>query len=280
MIIDTIDCPAMPGTKFVRFTDAGDMMRAATNLTHNKGYHDTTSSGWYGGSVDRLKECAVRGDDKYVAEAEPLIREFGNLALQDYTVEMEYNTQYGVLDYATAQAGDPMCMFGLMEEETDRAPVQVYVDTWTSCTVSSKAMRMRGVAVLAFAMALSTFRPVRVSLLTGMSHSPTKTNIIQTVDVPTAPMNISMAAWMLCDPIVFRRAMLSLPWTIAKSDAVCGIPPLSNRTFQDKHMADWMAARSGVTDCVHLGKMMGAEEWANEEFVLNWIKMQLARFMP
>jgi hypothetical protein len=270
----------MKKVKLVEFSDTLDLMRYVKKSAKGESYKRTLPSKWAGGTMDEFYERSSLGDAKYMKRAEQYVDQFANIALESYDIDLDYNTQVGVLDYEAALAGDPCCMFGPTHTETEKAPVNVYVDTWTSCTVRTSAMTMRGVAVLAFAQALSVFRPVIVKLTTGMEHTPSRTNAIMTMNVPTAPMDVSIASWVLGSPQPFRCGFLGAVWEVAGSDRHCGIPRLRDSKWQQGQMGAWLAKRDGVQDVVHLPFMMDNGRWDNEAYCLQWVKDQLARFAP
>lgn len=276
---DTVPAPGMPKLQLVTFNNARELADMGARSKHTQWRLREREDTWAGGSFKEFMENSRKGDPSYARKAEKYVENFSNLAIQDYAFDMDYNTQIGVLDYHAAQAGNPACMFGPTVDLTEKSPVHIYVDAWTSATVKARAMEMRGVAVLSLAIALSMFRPVMVKLVTGLHHSPTRTDMIQIVDVPTAPMDLSMASWMLGSPTFFRWGILNNVWAIAKSDALCGVPRLSNASFQQKDMANWLAEKDNVHDVVFLPLMFDNGQWGNEKYTLDWIKQQLARFV-
>lgn len=272
----------MKRLRVVHYKRPAEIAEAVRDGDHTQWYinENRRQTDWTGSTFDVYQERSLRGDTKYARKAEKFVEKFANIALEAYDITNEYNTANGVLDYHAAMAGDPMCMFGPTLEKTVRAPVQVYLDQWTSWTVTTEAMIMRGVSVIAFAMALSVFRPVRVRICTGLRHSPTGWNNIQIIDVPTAPIDLSMAAWMLGDPAFFRWGLLPMTFNIAGSSALCGIPCLSNQTWQTTKMGEWLAREDGVDDCVFLPLMMDNGQWQSQEYCIGWVKRQLSRFGP
>lgn len=267
------------GFRMVTYDNAAQVAEFGKSK-YSQWYHKDASDNWFGGSYQSFLDKAKRGDADEARKADKYVEQFANLAIEDYAYDLDYNTQVGVLDYHAAAAGNPACMFGPSVDLTEKSPVHIYIDTWTSCTVSTRAMEMRGVAVLALAMALTVFRPVMVKMTTGLRHSPTRLDMLQIVDVPTAPMDLSMAAWMLVNPTMFRRGLLGNVWATAKSDKPCGVPRPSSPLLQPSKMPEWLGAQYGVKDVVFLAHMMGGREWDSEEYVLSWIKTQLARFLP
>lgn len=235
---------------------------------------------WAGGSHDDFYAGCKRGNVSYAKRAEKFVDRFTNLALKDYERTLDFNMQTGVLDYHAAMLGDPLCVYGPTIEETERAPVQIYLDCWTSVVIPKEQMERRGIALLALVQALSVFRPVMLSVVTGTMHSPTRTNVVQIVPVPTTPMDLARASWMMASPMFFRVGLLDQAWNLSKSSARCGIPLLSNSQWQETQLGNWLAAKENVRDVVHLPYMMYSDTtWGNSASTLAWVKKQLARFV-
>lgn len=279
MIQETIKdvTPRMRSLELAQFDNVQDLSRYVKNAKRKERFVDAK---WAGGTMAEYHKRSYDGDDKYMNRADQFVEQFSNIALSDYDVDLDYNTQYGVLDYQAAMIGDPACLFGPTMMETERAPVNIYVDTWTSCTIATSAMTMRGVAVLALVRALSVFRPVIVKVTSGMHHRPSRKNIIMTMPIPTAPMDISIASWALGSPQSFRCGFLGAVYEVADDGRSCGIPRLDDVTWQSREMGNWLAARDGVNDVVHLPFMMDNGQWRSEDYCLRWVQSQLARFAP
>lgn len=236
-------------------------------------------SNWAGGTKQDFQNGCIKGDLAYARCAEKFVDQFANLAIQDYERVLGYNEKVGMVDIGSMYSGDPMCMYGPTIEETDTAPINVYIDTWTSFAIPTDQMERRGVAVLALVQALSVFRPVNVSLVTGTHHSPSRTNVIQVLALPTAPMDLARASWMLASPLFFRRGFLPMTWAIARDKRHCGIPMLSDSAWQEQELGNWLAAKSGVNEVVHLPYMMHkSSTWSTDAATLNWVKETVAKY--
>ncbi len=282
MIVNDEQVSSHMQVRVARYTDLSDLAKEVKAGKHAK---KARGSGrdwykWAGGSHDDFYRGCQRGDVKYAKRAEKYVDRFANLALKDYERTLDFNMQTGVLDYHAAMLGDPLCVYGPTIEETDRAPVQIYLDCWTSVMIPKEQMERRGIALLALVQALSVFRPVMLSVVTGTMHSPTRTNVIQIVPVPTAPMNLARASWMMASPMFFRVGLLDQAWNLAKSSASCGIPLLADSKWQQTQLGEWLAAKENVRDVVHLPFMMYSDNtWNNDASTLAWVKAQLARFV-
>jgi len=242
--------------------------------------HDATPS-WAGGSVKDLYSGCERGDPAFADKADELISHFSNSAIEDYEMALEWNDQNGELDYEAAMGGEELFMYGPTIEKTPTAPVNLYVDQWTSCTIPTEEMMRRGIAILALAQALSIYRPVNTYVATGTRHMPTKTNLVQVIKVPTNPMDTSRASWMLASPSFFRQGQLPLTFYHSRSNRSCGVPCLNNRDWQTTQLGKWLAEREGIEDCIHLPLMFHSESmWKSNETTLEWVKDNMKRMLP
>lgn len=234
---------------------------------------------WSGGTVDYF-ERGLRGQVlDFVDAAADKVTQFGNVALQDYAIDFEYNLTYGVLDYGAMMAGNPACMYGATVVETDRSPIDIYIDPWVRGEVSASVIAARGVGILALVQALSVLRPVNAYILKGSHHNPAKTDTIQTLQIPTAPMDIARASFILCSPTVNRQGFLNSIHAAHKTKRHCSSPPMNAARWQRDGMPKWMAERNGVRDYLHLTGMFDAGMWGNDERVIAWIKEQIAKFV-
>lgn len=234
---------------------------------------------WAGGTEAQYHDKSRNGDVSFARRAEKYVDDYANLAIKDYERILDYNLISGQLDYQAAMGGDPMCMYGQSIVETDTAPVHIYIDMWTSSTVPAKAMEMRGIAVLALTLSLSAYRPVMTKIVTGLQYTPTHTNSIQVITVPTTPMDLSVASWMLGSPMMFRRGIMPMACHLGNSTRHCGLPRLSNSGWQSKEMGKWLAEKEGVRDVLFLPQMFGAGEWLSHDFIKQWMHNQMKRFL-
>ena len=265
--------------KVVYYDNLQDFASARRIQRRHKVNHDTPSR-WAGGSVDQLYAGCESGDPSFADRADKFVKEFANSAIQDYEVTLEWNDQNGELDYDMAMAGEEQYLYGPTVEKTDTAPVNLYIDQWASCVIPPAEMMRRGIAILALTQALSIYRPVNTYISTGTKHMPTKTDLVQVIRVPTNPMDISRASWMLASPSFFRQGQLPLTFYHSGSDRNCGVPPLTNSDWQITSMGKWLAERDGVTECLHLPLMFHSDDvWKSDELTLKWVKDNLARFM-
>ena len=263
--------------KLVEYKDLTEFAK----LRKSQQYHiKQNDPRWAGGTAEDLYRGCERGDMNFASRAEKYVSKFANSAIEDYEMTLEWNEQNGELDYEAAMAGEELYMYGPTIEKTDRAAVNLYIDQWASCTIKPAVMMRRGVAVLALVQALGIYRPVNAYIATGTGYMPTKMNLVQVVRVPTNPMDLARAAWMLAAPMFFRQGQLPMVNAHAESSRSCGVPPLKDTRWQTENMGKWLAEREGVHDCIHLPLMMDSGIWTSDEATLEWVKDNMKRMLP
>lgn len=237
-------------------------------------------SDWAGGTSDYFLRSCERGDPSFVKAADKYVTQFGNVAIQDHARTLEMNMVQGALDYQTAMAGNPMCMYGTTIEETDRSPVELYIDPWVSGSVSAENVRRRGVGVLALVQSLSVYRPVRAFIVKGSRFTPRNSDTVQVLSIPTAPMDTARAAWMLASPSLNRQGFLIALNGVYDTSKPCSSPPMSSVHWQEEEMPRWFAKRNGVKDFLFMRRMTGEErQWNSDAATIAWINDQLDRFI-
>ena len=243
----------------------------------------TVPDSWAGGNAKDFHKGCARGDTRYAKRAERMMENFTNLTLKDYDRVLDWNLVSGVLDQQAAMSGDPMCMYGPTIEKTSTAPIAIYLDLWVSSSVDARVLELRGIAVLALVQILNMFRPVQLKVVSGMGYGPTRENSIQVIPVPTAPMDLARASWMIASPLLPRRGLYRMVYEIAKCRKQCAGPLMFGagmRDWQTTQMGNWLAKREGINEVVHLPLMYGHNaDWDSEEQALAWVKKTVARFV-
>lgn len=242
---------------------------------------------WAGGSTDDVIRKCESGDMRYVKRSEKLVDRISNVAIEGTSIQLEYNPVYGMLDQAAMDAGNPMCMYGATMTTDDRSPVMVYVDNWISSTIPNDRIVRRGVAVLALVQALSVYRPVFAKFVAASGATFDRHNDnIQIIPVPTYPMDLSRAAWMLASPEFTRAGVYSLSNLVHDQVGMDFGPIMAGgrgKVWQKTQLGKWAAARDGVTDHVFLPMMMDkrdTSDWKNDETALKWVQKHVKRLRP
>lgn len=271
--------------KLATYASINDFAHELERSKYAKVYDDRLRDGgmvrWAGGDrADAVAGCA-RGDDKYAQSAERYVEQFTNVALEDYALESEHNTQFGMVDVGAWLAGEPEHLYGPTITHTDRAPVAITVDQWIQCTVPAHAITRRGVAAIALAQALSMFRPVVLYIVLANRHVPSGTDAVQVVPAPTSPMDTARTGFMLAAPQFVRAGMMPMLYHIAQDSRDCGIPSLSaGRVWQTDDLPKWLAPRISVEpdNMIHLPMMFNTQEFGDDTSALNWVRRWVKKY--
>lgn len=157
----------------------------------------------WGQSIDALNN----GTKKYVNEAQAIIDKM--------TVDNLFSMEQPIIESSVVGfapnigaylAGHPMDMYNIVSSENESVitPINIYVDVIVSGGLTHKELIARGVAILGFALALSAIRPVEIFACSIClpSRGITGGTVCR---IPSKPIDMERAAFMLCDPAYARR---------------------------------------------------------------------------
>jgi len=259
-----------------RYSSLRDFYKQAKS---RKGARGQIPTDWAGGTWDYFERGISGNVTDFSDAARAKVTQFGNVALRDYAVDYEYNVVHGALDYAAMEAGNPACMYGPTITETDRSPVHIYIDTWTSGMIDPDVMRARGIGILALVQALSIYRPVQVYITKTSHFSPKREDTLQIVQLPTQPMDLARATFALCSPTVNRIGLLSSIHSVHDCNDFCPSPRFSNGPWASARAPNWVAERLGVQNKLFMPGSISAKFWNNDTKVIAWIKEQIEKFV-
>lgn len=150
----------------------------------------------------------TNGSRKYLERAQALI---DKMAEQNIFASHQPQIEAGMVGFMAnvpaALAGQPYDMWNIIasEEQSITTPINVYVETLVSGGVSHDELISRGVCVLAFVLAMNNIRPVELyTICIAKPYDANRTGGV-VVRVPSKPLDIQRAAFMLCDPAYYRR---------------------------------------------------------------------------
>lgn len=108
-------------------------------------------------------------------------------------------------------SGHPQGMMARHFEEMPslNAPITVYFEAAVSAGVTHEQLVNRGVAALAFVLAMELVRPVDLYIVCLWSHTENKGVYGPIVKVASRPMDIGRATYMMTDPSFYRRLAFS-----------------------------------------------------------------------
>lgn len=192
----------------LRYNDAA---AAAEEIRRDLGYPNeagswSKASAWCGGeSGDDAITFATVGNDALVPMAEQYLSkiESGGIETTRATWSPSLAGAYPIVPEFLAQRPD--CMRRRMDEQGERHPVRVYVDSTSSGGIEAEELKKRGAAILAFVMALAQERPVELWQYGCLDGHGYRTNIAAlAVRLPTAPLNLSVCAHLLTSQMWVR----------------------------------------------------------------------------
>lgn len=159
------------------------------------------------------KKCAegikalVLGDLQYLPQAEKIIEQMGEQDVFSVGRPTEQPSMVGHRCNVPATImGLPMTMYRYEESDDTSAttPLTIYVECTVSADVSKNELINRGVATLAFALAMSAIRPVEIYAV-AYGRTYRGINYIMPVKIASAPLDLPRAVYMLADPTFARR---------------------------------------------------------------------------
>lgn len=215
-----------------------------------------------------------------------MVDQIANVTIANIGMDNDYNLINGVLDYGAMEAGDPMCMYGTTITETDRAPIGIYIDNWISCTIPNEVIERRGSAVLALVLALSIYRPVMCKYVSAAGASfDYQNDNIQLLPVPTHPMDLGRAAFMLADPAFTRAGMYQMSNTIHNMSGHDAGPMLgqgNGKYWQQNDLGNWIAERDGAEETIFLPMMFDRSDirFESDQNALEWVEGQVRKYAP
>jgi hypothetical protein len=265
-----------------RYADMADLADSVAKSKWAQSYANHTDTKWAGGTYEEFQRDAVGYANNYSQMAERLMDKFTNVAMETVGLDLEYNTTNGMLDYEAMMAGEPDCLFGMTDTETESGPIKIYMDQWISSTIPASTIVRRGVACLALMQAIMVHRPVMLEVVLANRHGRAGVDVIQTVPAPTNPLNLSLASWMVASPCFVRRGYMAMTYHHANTMQQDGIPPLgAGMAWQSSKLGNFLAEEDGIEDFVFLPMMIDNSDarWKSDENTILWIKRELKRLL-
>lgn len=152
-------------------------------------------------------QLLVNGDNTYVARARQLLDNFQE-RIESIHYKWEHQISGAFPDVPAYCAGQPDSMWYREQTTSDQTPLRVWVNISSSWDVTEDQLRSRGVALAAFAIALSEKRPVYITPWIQRGELTTYGSVISW-DLHTSPLVLSELLPCLSDVDITRH--LSLP---------------------------------------------------------------------
>lgn len=186
------------------------MTEIADALDKSK-HHYESNTAWTGGETADQVAHKLRngGDVKIAAKAKEYLDNF-NVNIQTERPSHVSSPYGGRFIIPEAILGWPEPARRLVRRMEDAAPLTLYFSNTCSGGIDVNHMLKRGMAIMAFVMAMSYIRPVKVVYFSelGGKDADKWTNV--TFEVPTAPMSLSEAAYCLGSMSLTRGAVYAI----------------------------------------------------------------------
>lgn len=180
------------------FDSPADFANAAKETVSERLQRRYDDASWTGQTRDEALHSAIHGNDKLVPEAQKMLEQIQSVGIEiDRPAYMpSVCGAYPIV--ADFLSGAPNSMRRRMNEQSDRAPVRIYVSLSTSAGIKAEAIAKRGTAILAFVMALSAMRPVELFAVTSLDAVQYNSGIVScVVRIPANPLELSTACHAL-----------------------------------------------------------------------------------
>ena len=161
----------------------------------------TTPKGvkWAGGTVAEALAFARHGDLSQVAKAERLLEKLDHNIDSDGVRPVWHPSVVGNFPIVPAYlAGTPESMMARTDVPDPRGDIEIWASTTVSSICTSADMMRRGVVTMAFAMALSRVRNVRIVLYSTCDRSNVAIRL-------ACPMDVSEVCAAFCQPSITRQ---------------------------------------------------------------------------
>lgn len=186
------------------------MSHLADALDKSKQYYESNTS-WTGGETADQVSHKLRngGDGKLANKAREYLDNFNMDIHTERPVHISspYGGRFVIPE---AILGWPEPARRLVRRLEDAAPLTVYFSNTCSGGIDVNLMLKRGMAIMAFVMAMSYIRPVKVVYFSELGGKDAEKWTNVTFEVPTAPMSLSEAAYCMGSMSLTRGAAYAI----------------------------------------------------------------------
>lgn len=194
---------------------------------------------WGGGVSADCAKVLVNGDTSNLAKAQEILDklEVSDLLTNNITV-LENAVAGFVPNVAAYIAGQPETMFDLQQQEQPNvnAPIRVFIETTVSSGISHQQLLARGIATLAFVMAMNTIRPVELYTISAVMDNNRSATYGYAVKLASHPLDLARAVWMLTSPGFARAIMFSTCSHMSKTMCTFGPWPFNSDPTKDEYV--------------------------------------------
>lgn len=159
--------------------------------------YQPNAGSWGGGDWDQVINKLITGDTTCLAQAQKIIDQMQDQQIFSTSMLALKNDVVGFIpNVGNALMGVPDDMYNIAynEDESITSPIRIFVETTVSAGVGHKELVNRGVAILAFVLAMNVIRPIEIY---AVSAGRASKNTIIVTKIISAPMDLARATWML-----------------------------------------------------------------------------------
>lgn len=188
----------------------------------SKNWYPPGQIDWRGGTMDYAINALEHGDTSNFSAVQKIMDKIELADLFTDSIPVLEPTVAGfVPNVPAAIAGHPESMFrrGFIESPSILAPINIYVEISVSAGVTHTQLLQRGIAILAFVLAMERVRPIELYAVSLMSDR-TGTRIAHgsIVKIASKPMDIGRAVWMLTAPAYLRQLGFATSHCLAQNN--------------------------------------------------------------
>lgn len=183
--------------------------------------YDNYSGGWAGETIASGVKSLKEGDTTNLEAAQKILDQMDTQGIVSEFMPTLQSSVVGYFpDVSAYIQGLPQQMITLEYDEvpSPTSPLNVYVETSVSEGVSKDTLLKRGIAVLAFVLAMEAIRPVNLYVVCPMMPRGEGKDITACpiVKVASRPMDLGRAVFMLTSVTFARRMMFSAVYKMAE----------------------------------------------------------------
>jgi hypothetical protein len=188
-------------------------------------------------------ELLDKGSEKHVPEARKLLSKL-MLQVETPTKVWRHDVVGYFPDVPTALAGDPEAMWIQDTTTHDRSPLRVWLGVTSDWSITEDQLRRRGIALAAFAIAMSEVRPVIITCWVnrgeyayGQRSPAALKGALISWDIKSSPLVLAQLLASTADPLITRHVG-SAGLYAAQPRAhppKCTVPPIPVRTQPRRH---------------------------------------------
>lgn len=175
-----------------------------------KNLYDEHGDSWLGGPWEQCLNNLMVGDTTNLVAAQSLVDKMRDENLFSMG---QPELVSGIVGFCpnvpNALMGAPYDMFNVVQSENESilSPIKIFVETTVSAGLTNSELVNRGVAVMAFALAMSMVRPIELYAASfGHIESKSCEQVCGAiVRIPTSPLDLERATFMLTAPGYCRR---------------------------------------------------------------------------